>query len=184
MKIDGLKLHRKISWLVAIFSLIMIIVVSLRGFLEIFSFYPFLHLGVEWFLISPLLLHCILSQKYLKLWFRRIFKGLKNERARPIYIFRLIQLITNRIIIILAALVLISGLGYYDWYSNTIGTIIPFSVHIYYDFFLIICIIIHIGVGIKFMFMRRKIRPKMTNIFIIIFISILISIVMFLFFLL
>jgi hypothetical protein len=183
MKIDGLKLHRKISWLVAIFSLFMIIVVSLRSFLEIFSFYPILHLGVEWILIGLLILHCILSQKYLKLWFRRIFKGLKNERARSIYIFRLIQLITNRIIIILAALVLISGLGYYDWYTNTIGTIIPFSVHIYYDFFLILCIVIHIGVGFKFMFMRRKISQKTTNIFIVLFIFLLISTVMFLFFL-
>jgi len=182
MKIDSLKLHRKISWLVAIFSLFMIIIVSLRGFLEIFSFYPFLHLSVEWILIGLLILHCILAQKFFKLWFRRIFKGIKNERTRPIYIFRLVQLITNRIIIILAALVVISGLGYYDWYANTIGTIIPFSVHRYYDFFLILCIIIHIGVGFKFMFMRRKISQKTTNIFIVLFIFILISIVMFLFF--
>ncbi|MFX0020733.1 MAG: hypothetical protein ACFE9S_00285 [Candidatus Hermodarchaeota archaeon] len=183
MKIHGLKLHRKISWLVAIFSLFMMFVVSLRGFLEIFSFYPFLHLSVEWILIGLLILHCILSQKFLKLWFRRIFKGLKNERARPIYIFRLIQLITNRIIIILAALVLISGLGYYDWYANTIGTVIPFTVHIYYDFFLMMCIIIHIGVGFKFIFMRKKIKQKVTNIFIILFISILIAIILFLTFL-
>ncbi|MFX0006229.1 MAG: hypothetical protein ACFFA7_05045 [Promethearchaeota archaeon] len=175
MKINGLKLHRKLSWLVAIFSLFMIIFISLHGFLEVFSFYPFLHLGTEWILIGLLILHCILAQKYMKLWFRRIFKGLKNERARPIYIFRLIQLITNRIIIILAALVLISGLGYYDWYANTIGTVIPFSVHIYYDFFLIMCIIIHIGVGFKFIFMRRKISQKTTYIFIILFISILLA---------
>ena len=174
MKIDGLKLHRKISWLVAIFSLFVIMIVSSHRFLEIYSFYPILHLGIEWTLIGLLILHCILSQKYLKLWFIRIFKGLKNERARPIYVFRLIQLITNRTIIILAVLVLISGLGYYDWYINTIGTIIPFSVHIYYDFYLMICIIIHIGVGFKFMLMRRKIKTKNINIFIILLICILV----------
>jgi hypothetical protein len=184
MKIDGLKLHRKISWLVACFSIVVIIIMSSNKFLEIYSFYPILHLTVEWTLTASLMIHCILSQKYLKLWFRRIFKGLKNERVRPIYIFRLIQLITNRIIIILASLVIISGLGYYEWYANTIGTVIPFSVHVYYDFFLMICMIIHIAVGFKFMFMRRKIGQKTTNIFIILFISTLICIVLFLIFLL
>ncbi len=183
MKIDGLKLHRKISWLVACFSIAVLIVVSTRKFLEVNNFYPILHLSVEWALTGLLIIHCILSQKYLKLWFRRIFKGLKNEKARPIYTFRLIQLITNRIIIILAALVVISSLGYYDWYGGTIGTVIPFSAHMYYDFFLMICIIIHIGVGFNFLSMRRKIRKRTTNIIIILFTSFLISIVMLLFFL-
>jgi hypothetical protein len=167
MKINGLKLHRKLSWLVAIFSSIVLIVVGSRKFLEIYDFYPILHMSVEWTLLGLLIVHCILSQKYLKLWFPRIFKGLKNERARPIYIFRLIQLITNRVIIILAALVVISGFGYYKWYEDTIGIIIQFEVHAYYDFSLLTCIIIHIAVGFKFMFMRRKISHWSSNLFII-----------------
>ncbi|MFW9943333.1 MAG: hypothetical protein ACFFFT_20020 [Candidatus Thorarchaeota archaeon] len=167
MKINGLKLHRKISWIVAIFSIFVISIVSLHGFLEIYNFYSFLHLGVEWTLMALLIIHCILSQKYLKLWFRRIFKGLKNEKARPIYINRLIQLITNRVIIILAALVVISGLGYFEWYQGTIGIVIPFEVHIYYDYFLAICIIVHITVGFRFMFLRRRIRAWSTNLAII-----------------
>ena len=85
---------------------------------------------------------------------------------------------------ILAALVVISGLGYFDWYAATIGTVIPFSVHIYYDFFLMMCIIIHIGVGFKFMFMRRKISQKPTNIFIFLLISILIVVLILLNFIL
>jgi len=120
------------------------------------------------------IIHCILSQNYLKLWFPRIFKGLKNEKARPIYIFRLIQLITNRVIIILAALVVISGLGYYEWYTESIGIVIPFSLHIYYDFSMMICIIIHIAVGFKFMFIRRRIKHWSSNLFIILLSSILI----------
>ena len=172
MKVNGLKLHRKISWLVASFSFLVVIIISLRKFLEIYPFYPYLHLGIEWILAVFLIVHCLLSQKYLKLWIIRIFKGLKSKNARPIYILRLIQLLTNRIIIILAALVVVSGLGYYDWYANTIGIVIPFRAHVYYDFFLILCIIIHIGVGFKFMFMRRKINKKTTNLFIILFISI------------
>lgn len=178
MKIEGLKFHRKLSWLVALFSLVVIIIVSLRNFLDIYEFFPVLHLSIEWSLIGLLLIHCVLSQKYLKLWFPRIFKGLKNERARPIYVNRLIQLITNRIIIILAALVVISSLGYFEWYEGTIGIVIPFEVHIYYDFFLAICIIIHIAVGFKFMFMRRKIKTRSSNLLIVLFSSILIIIIM------
>ncbi|MFX1309722.1 MAG: hypothetical protein ACFFBZ_15455 [Promethearchaeota archaeon] len=167
MKIDGLKFHRKISWLLAFFSFIVVIIVALHKFLEIYAFYPILHLGVEWILMGILIVHCILSQKYLKLWFVRIFKGLKNKRARPIYILRLIQLITNRVIVILAALVVLSGLGYYEWYAGSIGIIIPFESHIYYDFFLSICIIVHVTVGFKFMFMRKKIKQTTSNLVVI-----------------
>ncbi len=174
MKINGLKLHRKISWLVAFFSLVVLIIVSSHRFLEIYDFYPIIQLGLEWSLMGLLIIHCILSQKYLKLWFPRIFKGLKNERARPIYIFRLIQLITNRLIIILATLVVISGLGYYGWYAKSIGIIIPFSLHVYYDFSMMVCIIIHIAVGFKFMFIRRRIKHWSSNLFIILLSSILI----------
>ena len=169
MKINGLKLHRKISWLVACFSIVVLIIVALHKFLEIYGFYPILHLSFEWTLTGLLIIHCVLSQKYLKLWFPRIFKGLKNERARPIYIFRLIQLITNRVIIILAVLVVLSGFGYFEWYAGTIGVVMPFEAHLYYDLFLAICIIIHISVGFKFMFIRKRINNKSSNIFIVIF---------------
>ncbi|MFW9999067.1 MAG: hypothetical protein ACFE9Q_10585 [Candidatus Hodarchaeota archaeon] len=177
MKINGLKLHRNISWLVAVFSLFVLAIVSSHEFLEIYDFYPILHMVVEWTLMGLLIIHCILSQKYLKLWFPRIFKGLKNERARPIYILRLIQLITNRVIIILAALVVLSGLGYFDWYQGTIGIVIPFEVHIYYDYFLAICIILHIAVGFKFMLIRRRIKTQSSNLFIILLSSFLITII-------
>jgi len=146
---------------------------SCAYYIVLYDFYPILHLGLEWTLTGLLILHCILSQKYLKLWFPRIFKGLKNERARPIYIFRLIQLITNRVIIILAALVVISSLGYYEWYAGSIGVLIPFELHIFYDISLMFCIIIHISVGFKFMFMRKKIKKRTSNIFIISLITLL-----------
>ena len=184
MKVQGLKIHRKLSWLVAFFSFIVVIIVASHKFLEIYDFYPFLHLGVEWTLMGLLILHCILSQKYLKLWWVRIFKGLKNKRARPIYILRLIQLIANRIIVVLAALVVLSGLGYYEWYGGSIGLVIPFESHIYYDFFLAVCIIIHVAVGFKFMFMRKKIKRWSSNLFLILLSSFLIITIIYLNFLL
>jgi hypothetical protein len=167
MKVQGLKIHRKISWLLAFSSFVVLIIVALRKFLEVYDFYPILHLGAEWILMGLLIIHCILSQKYLKLWWVRIFRGLKNKRARPIYILRLIQLITNRVIIVLAALVVLSGLGYYEWYAVSIGIVIPFDLHIYYDFFLSICIIVHVAVGFKFMFMRKKIKQITSNLVVI-----------------
>ena len=184
MKIQGLKIHRKISWLLAFSSIVVLIIVALRKFLEIYDFYPILHLGAEWVLVGLLIIHCILSQKYLKLWWVRIFKGLKNKRARPIYILRLIQLLTNRVIIVLAALVVLSGLGYYEWYAESIGIVIPFDSHIYYDFFLSICIIIHIAVGFKFLFMRKKIKQRSSNLFVIVLSSFLILTIFYLNFIL
>lgn len=176
MKINGLKIHRKISWLVASFSSVMFIIVSIRKFFEESSFYQTIHLAVEWSLMILLVSHCILSQKYLKLWIIRIIKGLKSKRSRPIYILRLIQLLTNRIIIILAALVVLSGFGYYDWYTSAIGTIMPFDLHLYYDFFFLIFIIMHVGVGFKFMFIRKKMNHWSSTLFIVTLASILLII--------
>ncbi|MFX0004598.1 MAG: hypothetical protein ACFE9C_11180 [Candidatus Hodarchaeota archaeon] len=180
MKIEGLKIHRNLSWFLAFFSLVVLIIVSLSKFLEIYNFYPILHLIAEWILLGILIIHCILSQKYLKLWWTRILKGLKSKRVRPIYIFRLIQLITNRVIIILAVLVVISGLGYYEWYAGSIGVVIPFEIHIYYDFSLMVCIIIHVSVGFKFMFIRKRIKQRSSNIFIVLFCVSLIFVITFL----
>ena len=52
MKIEGLKIHRKLSWLLALFSFVVVIIIILRNFLEIYSFYPILHLSVEWILMG------------------------------------------------------------------------------------------------------------------------------------
>ncbi|MFW9782834.1 MAG: hypothetical protein ACFFFB_11180, partial [Candidatus Heimdallarchaeota archaeon] len=134
------------------------------------------HIAVEWVLLILLVIHCILSQKYLKLWIIRIIKGLKSKRARPIYILRLIQLLTNRFIIIFIALVVLSGFGYYSWYAGTIGIIIPVDSHLYYDFTLLIFIIIHVGIGFKFMFIRKKISHWGSNLFIVTLTSILLII--------
>ncbi|MFW9947534.1 MAG: hypothetical protein ACFFDX_11990 [Candidatus Odinarchaeota archaeon] len=153
----GLKVHRKLSWLLSFFSLGVLIIVSLRKFLETYSFYFIIHQVSEWILLGFLIFHCILSQKYLKLWWIRIFKGLKSKRARPIYILRLIQLITNRAIIIFAVLVVLSGLD----------LVIPFELHVYYDLVLLILIIIHVAVGFKFMFIRKKVMHWSFNLFII-----------------
>jgi len=180
MNIEGLKFHRRLSWVVALYSLIVIFLVNLRQLVEPYVFYAMLHLTTEWILFGILVIHCVLSQKYLKLWWDRIIKGLKSKRARPIYILRVIQLITNRIIIILAVLVILSGFGYFDWYDNTIGIVIPFEAHFYYDLFLAICIIIHISVGFKFMFIRRRIKHRSSNIFIVLFCISLILVIIFL----
>ena len=99
MNIQGLKLYRKFSWVLALFSLTVISIVTTCKWLESYDFFPVLHIAVEWILLGILIIHCILSQKYLKLWWIRIFKGLKSKRARPIYILRLIQLITNNVIL-------------------------------------------------------------------------------------
>ena len=132
------------------------------------TIFSLLHLIIEWILLGFLTIHCILSQKYLKLWWTRIFKGLKSKRARPIYILRVIQLMTNKVIIILTALIVISGLGYYNWYAQSIGKIIPYEIHIYYDLSLSILIIIHIAVGFKFLFIRKRIKHWSPNFLIII----------------
>jgi len=47
MKINGLKLHRKVSWLVAFFSLVVLIIVSSHKFLEIYISTQFFTWGLN-----------------------------------------------------------------------------------------------------------------------------------------
>ncbi|MFW9875083.1 MAG: hypothetical protein ACFFG0_18415 [Candidatus Thorarchaeota archaeon] len=176
MNIKALKNFRKFSWLLALFSFLVFVIVNLRSFLETLNFYSILHITIEWILLGLLIIHCVFSRKYLKLWLTRIYRGLKSKKVRPIYALRLIQLISNRVIIVLIAISIISGFGYFEWYTNSIGIVIPFDSHAYYDTFLLIFIIIHVVVGFKFFFIRKRIKHWSSTLFLILLSSLLIFI--------
>ncbi|MHA2006553.1 MAG: hypothetical protein ACXABO_07440 [Promethearchaeota archaeon] len=171
MTVKGVKIHRKISWILALSSLTFI---SYNIFGLLFGYYNLfylLHMIFEFLLIGSLIIHCLVSHKYLKLWWDRIIKGLKSKRARPIYLLRVIQLLSNRTIVILAFFVGLTSFGYFGWYSETIGKAIPFAWHRGFELYLSIFIIAHISIGFKFLFIRKRIKHWESNLFLLLFSS-------------
>jgi hypothetical protein len=83
---------------------------------------------------------------------------LQSKKALNINILRLIQRITSWGIVIFAILVILSGLIYYQWFAEIFGDFFLFSWHLDYDLILSIFVIIHVVIGTKFFFTRKKIK--------------------------
>lgn len=160
MRFSGLKVHRITSWLLIFFALLTVLLgyISSRRLFPPYELFIFLHLAIQWILISTTVLHLILSRKYMKLKLHRIIEGLKSERAYPTSLLRLIQRITKWGIIILAILIGLSGLIYFEWFALIFGDYFLFDWHIDYDLLLTLFIIIHIGIGAQFYLTRKKIN--------------------------
>jgi hypothetical protein len=174
---NGLKFHRILSWFLAFISLLVILLcyIITHRWISPIELFLVLHFVIEWIFIGVLVIHTILSTKYYKHKWGRLIKGLKSKRARPIYILRLIQILSNRAIIVIVVLFAISGLTYYQWFSLGTADIIPFDWYTNLDLYLSIIIIIHVAVGTKFYFIRKRIKHWSSNLLIILLSGSLIS---------
>jgi hypothetical protein len=63
--------------------------------------------------------------------------------------------------------VVITGLSGYDFIAQAIEDVIPFAPHRVLDIFLVSAIIIHVGVGIRFILMRRGQKHPLSRVFVI-----------------
>lgn len=169
MPIKGLKVHRATSWLLLLFAILTITLGygTSRHWFSPYEVYLILHLVIEWILIGLSIVHIIFSFRYLKLKVRRMLAGLKSYRAGPTNLLRLIQRITKWGIIILAILIALSGLMFYEWFAVIFGNVFFFSWHLDLDLALLIFIIIHIGIGSKFYFTRKRIKHWSSDLFIV-----------------
>jgi len=165
MWVKGLKIHRATSWLITLFSLITILLgyAATRRWFPDYEFVLFLHGVTGWILPGLLVGHLIFSIMYLKLTIRRIIAGLKNERTSGTNTLRLIQRITKWGIIILGILISLSGLSYYPWFVAIFGNFFDFTLHIDFDIFLSLLMIIHVGIGARFFLTRKKITHWSVN---------------------
>lgn len=170
MRFRGIKVHRITSWLLVLLALFASLLgyISSRRLLAPYELYIFLHLAIQWILISLTVLHLILSRKYLKIKLHRIIKGLKSERSYPTSFLRLIQRITKWGIIILAIIIGLSGLIYFEWFALIFGDYFHFGWHLDYDLLLTLFLIIHIGIGTQFYLTRKKINHWGLNLLIFI----------------
>ena len=152
--------HRIISWLLVVFSLITIILgyAIARNWTPDSTHVTSLHLIFEWGFIILLLFHVLYTLRYIKI---SSFRLLQNP---GLHWLRIIQQITKWLIVVFVALVIISGISYYEF---IFVNLIPFSQHQRFDLFLIISIIGHVMASAKLALKRRRIKGKGPDIAII-----------------
>ena len=159
MRIKWLKIHRVSSWVIVLLALLTIILghISSNRLLTPYEFFLTVHVVIVWMLVITSIFHVILSLKYFKLKVRRMIARIKSEKAVNINALRLLQRITSWLIVIFSILVILSGLIYYQWFAMIFGDLFFFTWHLDYNLLLAISVIIHVVVGSKFFFTRKKI---------------------------
>ncbi|MHA2022358.1 MAG: hypothetical protein ACTSWQ_01725 [Candidatus Thorarchaeota archaeon] len=148
-----IQVHRIISWVLVVFSLITIILgyAIARNWTSDSTHVTSLHLVFEWGFILLVLFHILYTLRYVKI---SSFRLLKNPR---LHWLRLTQQITKWLIVLFVTLVILSGISYYE---IILVNFLPFSQHQRYDLFLIISIIFHVMASAKLALKRRRVKSK------------------------
>jgi len=163
------RVHRYTAWLLAIVSLAIIAAgYSLaRGWIVDIYLISSIHRILEIFFIGFLILHVAITLVHFKLTWSRLLDGVRNKKGTSIHLLRLVQRVSAWLIVVFAFLVIIPGLNGYIWFATVFSETIPFGWHRIYDAFLAVLIILHVGMGLKFLSIRRGVRKQIANLFII-----------------
>ncbi|TFG12988.1 cytochrome b/b6 domain-containing protein [Candidatus Thorarchaeota archaeon] len=158
-------IHRAISWLLALVSIGTIGTgYSLsRGWISQIYLISALHRVFEVFFIALLALHVGITLWHFSINRKRLLQRIMAGRGLKVNLLRLVQRVSSWMIIAFAFLVITSGLLGYEFFAVYLDGIIPFNWHRVYDFGLVVTIIIHVAVGLKFFTIRKRIRKRMAN---------------------
>jgi len=161
----GLKIHRITSWLITLFAFITIFLgyAATRRWFPDYDLFLLLHLITGWIFPGTLLVHFLFSILYLNLTWSRIRAAFKKDKISNIILLRLAQKITKWGIIVMASLISLSGLVYYPPVNAIFGNFFAFSIHLDFDVILSIFMIIHVAVGARFYFTRKRIKHWSAN---------------------
>jgi len=161
----GLKIHRITSWLITLFAFVTIFLgyAATRRWFPDYEFFLLLHLITGWIFPGTLVVHFIFSILYLNITWSRIRAAFKKDKISNIILLRLLQKITKWGIIVMASLISLSGLVYYPPVNAIFGNFFAFSIHLDFDIILSIFMIIHVVVGARFYFTRKRIKHWSAN---------------------
>jgi len=161
----GLKIHRVTSWLITLFAFITIFLgyAATRRWFPDYDLFLFLHLVTGWVFPGTLLVHFALSIVYLNFKFSRIRAALKKDKVSNTIRLRLFQKITKWTIVAMASLISLSGLSYYPLGHAIFGNLLPFSIHLDFDVILSVFMILHVAIGARFYFTRKRIKHWSAN---------------------
>ena len=161
------RIHRYVSWILVPSFMFTVITgyAMTRHWFQTNIVLTTLHRISEWFFISLLLAHLLFTSIVSKITWKTILSKLKEGKAKKLYTIRLIQKVTSYLIVIFSILVIISGLYNYAWFALKVGEILPFSLHRNFDVYLNLLVIIHVSIGLYFLFSRMKVKRILIKIF-------------------
>ncbi len=122
-----------------------------------------IHRVIEWIFLPILITHIIYTAIFMRAKWSRMISNVKNRRATFLYVLKITSRVSSWLIIITAIFVVLSGLNGYEWYASSICKVITFEWHRIFDSLLTIFIIIHVAIGVKFVFIRNKVKSITPN---------------------
>jgi hypothetical protein len=132
-----------------------------------------IHLWTEIFFIGTLITHILLSLAIPFYW-SNIWKKIRSQKATPNNWLRIIQRLSGYTMVFFALIVILAGL---NWYGIGLGDLLPFTIHRHIEIYLILLIILHSIIGLKFALARKQIKGPLIGLslaIIIIFASMLV----------
>ncbi len=159
------RIHRTVSWflVVSFFGTIITGYGQTQNWFKNVYTLSKVHRIFEWFFIALLLYHAVYTFWKVKIKTKKLVSKIKDGRGTAINTLRLIQKITSWFTLVLTLLLILAGLNGYVWFAKIFETVIPFAWHRKLDMLMNISIFIHIGVGFKFVLIRKKVKNKFVN---------------------
>lgn len=161
-----LKLNRFFSWILTVFTLIMI--VSGYGFTRsifkkltpLWFFIRNVHLWLCLLFTIQVFFHVIVVELFFPSKWFSFFR--KNWRKEPssFLLFKLFEKTSGYFVLIVSLLVILTG---FNFYLPVLNLFFPLFQHVKLDIYLIIIHIIHIALGGKMVFVRKKWSNLLTN---------------------
>jgi hypothetical protein len=113
------------------------------------------HIQFKWMFIGLFLVHTLLTLAYFRINWRKTIACTRTEHGIRVSVLRLIQNLSAWFIMFFAVLVILSG--FLDEPN-------PFSLHLFFDVFLVVAIAVHTAIGLRFAMMRKRISPRIADI--------------------
>jgi hypothetical protein len=165
MSSSRVKLHRFISWWLVVFSIGIIATgySQARGLFQDLYFLSAVHRLFEIFFLSFLITHVLITLVHFRINWRSTIEKIRAKRSTNINALRVIQRVSSWAIVVFTTLVVLAGLNGIEFFAASVEDTIPFEWHRFFDFFLAVSIIIHVGVGLRFVAIRRRVRGPVAN---------------------
>jgi succinate dehydrogenase/fumarate reductase cytochrome b subunit len=158
-------LHRYISWVLVVVSLITVstgYVVS-RGLFADFTVFSYLHRVFEIVFLGLVVAHILYTAKHFKMDLKKTVNKIGWGQRNELYLLRIVQRVSAWMIVIATLGMVLTGLNGYPFFAQAIEDVIPFDPHRVLDVLLITTIIIHVVIGIRFLLMRRRVNTKIAR---------------------
>ena len=149
-----IKLNRVIAWLLVVNSALVLALGYVQTILNIESnIITRGHYIMGVFFALFFFLHMSLSVVLIRYNWRTTLQKILNRELGPLSWLRFAQRVSGWVLVAAASLVLTSGL---DWFKIGTGWLLPFTYHVRFDLFLLLSIVIHVSIGLKFALMRKR----------------------------